>query len=347
MIVDGYFAASNSGRGFANYYPEVFGRAGRIYIIKGGPGTGKSRFMRDVEHCAASHGWECRRYYCSSDPSSLDGIILERAGDSIAVIDGTPPHAWEPARPGVVEQLINLGDFWNADKLRGYNGELAELERLKKLAWKQAYGWLSGCLDMCGIIRTIGRGLVDDTALEQYALSMLAGVEPGDGFCMNTVILNAVGMSGQASSERFISDAATLYTVRDSFMTAHLLLDRFIEQARLRRLDITVSRDPVDPERIDGVMLNRDRIAVVVCDGDAVRSCFPIEMSALNRPAPDDAVNEATHAGRCYNSMLSGAIDALSAVKEYHFRIEEIYSDAMDFGRKEQFTQEFCRQLFG
>ena len=41
-----YFAASNSAQGFKNYYPEVFARADHLYIIKGGPGTGKSSFMK-------------------------------------------------------------------------------------------------------------------------------------------------------------------------------------------------------------------------------------------------------------------------------------------------------------
>ena len=99
--IDGYFASSNSGEGFKNYYHEVFGAAERIYVIKGGPGTGKSRFMRDTAEYAKSRGWECEHYYCSSDPASLDGLILTRGERRIAVIDGTPPHAWEIGRAHV------------------------------------------------------------------------------------------------------------------------------------------------------------------------------------------------------------------------------------------------------
>ena len=44
------FAASNSCRGFCNYYGDLFvdSRFDRLYIIKGGPGTGKSHFMKVV-----------------------------------------------------------------------------------------------------------------------------------------------------------------------------------------------------------------------------------------------------------------------------------------------------------
>lgn len=347
MTVDGYFAASNSGRGFVNYYGEVFGTAGRIFVIKGGPGTGKSRFMHELEDYAGARGWACERYYCSSDPASLDGILLRRGEETVAVIDGTPPHVWEPQRPGVVEQLVNLGDFWDSSLLKAQDSALAEHERVKRLAWRQAYGWLSGCLDMCRVIREIGAGLVDGGAMEQYAVSMLAGIEPGEGFRMRTALLRAVGMTGQAASERFALDARTLYTVRDSFMTAHLLLDCVIEQARRRGLAITVSRDPIDAERVDGVMLERDRVAIIVSDTNAARASFPIEMASLNLVPTQDEINEATHAGRAYDSMLSGAIDALSVVREHHFEMEKIYAEAMDFGAKERFTEKFCRDNFG
>ena len=76
-----YFAASNSARGFFSYYDEIF-RAARIrhvYAVKGGPGTGKSRFLRDVANRAQACGWQCEYIYCSSDPDSLDGVIVSLA----------------------------------------------------------------------------------------------------------------------------------------------------------------------------------------------------------------------------------------------------------------------------
>ena len=53
-----YFAASNSSQGFMNYYKDVFitKMCKRLFVIKGGPGTGKSRFMRDISACAEKTG---------------------------------------------------------------------------------------------------------------------------------------------------------------------------------------------------------------------------------------------------------------------------------------------------
>ena len=39
-----YFAAANTVDGFVSYYDEIFVKCSRVYIIKGGSGTGKSYF---------------------------------------------------------------------------------------------------------------------------------------------------------------------------------------------------------------------------------------------------------------------------------------------------------------
>ena len=44
-----YFAASNTGAGFVNYFDRIFLQDERVYILKGGPGTGKSYFLRQVQ----------------------------------------------------------------------------------------------------------------------------------------------------------------------------------------------------------------------------------------------------------------------------------------------------------
>ena len=56
-----YFAASNSIKGFFSYYDEIFraARVSRVFAVKGGPGTGKSRFLRDVAEYAQDRGWSC------------------------------------------------------------------------------------------------------------------------------------------------------------------------------------------------------------------------------------------------------------------------------------------------
>ena len=47
---------------------------------------------------------------CSSDNNSLDGIVIPKL--KIAILDGTA-HVVDPVFPGVVDEIINLGQFWD------------------------------------------------------------------------------------------------------------------------------------------------------------------------------------------------------------------------------------------
>ena len=126
-----YFAAANSADGFVNYFPQIFGEGGcqRLYVIKGGPGTGKSCFMKQVGARAEKRGMPVTYYYCSSDADSLDGLMI--GNGKIGILDGTAPHVWEPHLAGAFEQIVNLGDFWNADLLASRKREIAHLTKKK------------------------------------------------------------------------------------------------------------------------------------------------------------------------------------------------------------------------
>ena len=52
----------------------------RKLILKGGPGVGKSTFMRRVHAALCANGEPSTLYFCSGDPDSLDGVAVPHAG---------------------------------------------------------------------------------------------------------------------------------------------------------------------------------------------------------------------------------------------------------------------------
>ena len=56
-----YFLGANSPQGFYSLYDQLLPpeTANAIYILKGGPGCGKSTLMRQVAAQAAQAGWCC------------------------------------------------------------------------------------------------------------------------------------------------------------------------------------------------------------------------------------------------------------------------------------------------
>ena len=84
-----FFAASNGYSGFVSYFDRIFPpeEFEKIFILKGGPGTGKSRFIKDIITKIKSDDVKCEAALCSADPDSFDGVIVEKENKKIAILD--------------------------------------------------------------------------------------------------------------------------------------------------------------------------------------------------------------------------------------------------------------------
>lgn len=89
-----FYLGANTPVGFVGYLDDLYdaGDGWQAYIIKSGPGTGKSSLMRTVMNTMSELGQEPEAIYCSSDPRSLDGVLFPKL--KICILDGhrSPRH---------------------------------------------------------------------------------------------------------------------------------------------------------------------------------------------------------------------------------------------------------------
>jgi GTPase SAR1 family protein len=106
------FPGAVTSKGFFSYYNYIIAPdALHIFVIKGGPGVGKSTFMKKIAENILRIGYDVEYHCCSSDNNSIDGLVIPALG--VALLDGTAPHIVDPKNPGAVDEIINLGDYWN------------------------------------------------------------------------------------------------------------------------------------------------------------------------------------------------------------------------------------------
>lgn len=72
------FPGGNTSLGFFSYYNYILeqAEAQRIFILKGGPGVGKSTFMKRIADEMMDRGYDAEYMHCSSDNDSLDGVVI-------------------------------------------------------------------------------------------------------------------------------------------------------------------------------------------------------------------------------------------------------------------------------
>ena len=112
-----FFLGTNSAQGFVSFFSQLAGPEPdwHTYIIKGGPGCGKSTFLRRVAAQYAPQDPDAQLICCSSDRDSLDAVILPRFHVSLA--DGTAPHVLEADFPALRQTLLPLGDGLDPEAL--------------------------------------------------------------------------------------------------------------------------------------------------------------------------------------------------------------------------------------
>lgn len=135
------FPGGNTPAGFISYYNYIIPPdANRIFILKGGPGTGKSTFMRRMGEAMAAQGYDIEFHHCSSDNNSLDGVVIP--GLRVAFIDGTAPHIVDPKHPGCVDEILNLGEYWQEQGISAHKNDIMTCTAEINMHYQRAYRML-------------------------------------------------------------------------------------------------------------------------------------------------------------------------------------------------------------
>ena len=345
------FAASNSERGFYSYYKEYFNEADLdgLWIIKGGPGTGKSRLMREVCDEGERRGWQSETVYCSSDPDSLDGVILRRGDAAIALLDGTAPHVWEPKTAGVTGHVIDLGAFWDVGRLRENGEEIRLLSEEKSRAYRRAYRFLSAYGEVSRNQREAMEPYLRRDAIRRFARRLIRPLGNGEAFAPRNALMHGVGMKGEVWFDTWFSEAEQILLIEDCKGGGDLLMEELYRLCAEQRLTVEVSHDPILPDRVEGLYLPDSRCTFSLCPSELCP--YPHRKISTRRFVSVKEMGEARQSHRqgelLRQALLDEALRELDTARLIHFRLEEIYTATMDFSAKEAFTKQLCDKILG
>lgn len=179
-----FFPGGNTMGGFYSYYqylwrPLANPSPARVWIIKGGPGTGKSVLMQRIADEMHARGYDLELHHCSADPDSVDGVVIPALG--AAIVDGTAPHVIDPAFPGAVETMVNLGDFWDGAALRRQRADIEAISARYKGCYASAYNYLAAAGVIHDEWRAANAAAQDWGKVHQFVWGLLADVLRGKG----------------------------------------------------------------------------------------------------------------------------------------------------------------------
>ena len=341
-----FFLGAIAPGGFTGWFAEAAARPGQTpWLIKAGPGCGKSTFMQrlleqDVSRCQRD-GSYAERLHCSSDPDSLDGIRLSDAG--VLVLDATAPHTLDCVYPGVNERVISLYDTLDNAFLYERREEIRLLGRRHAWLMRQASAhWALACAVLARR-RDLAAQRLDRDKLQAFALRLARRTMPRQA-CRRPGwqehrLLSAPTPQGLTLFQDTICQLAprSLYAIQDpEGMLSGVLLEQLAAYARQNGYDAYVCHCASDQrDRLDHLFIPELGLGFVTSNPwhpIHIANQRNIHASRFAIASPDAAQRRlSAYHKRLANGLIGKTCAAQSAAKSVHDALESYYVRAADF----------------
>ncbi len=359
-----FFPGGNTCLGFFSLHDSLFlPEPRRVFIIKGGPGTGKATFMGQVAAEARRRGYDLELHWCSSDPASLDAVVVPALG--LVVLDGTAPHTRDPSYTGACEEILNFGEYWDTGFLRAHREEVVALTRRVSSLFAAAYENLALAARARAAERRywkerrdegrffgIFRGLVEAALGAPLSFAEHSGRER----CLFASAVSPAGVVHHLPSllegvERIVLVRGRPGSGREEALRGVVELGEKLGYER------EVFPCAFDPREVDLVVFPERRTAVLhafaelgpppsFLPGEASLAEFDFDACLRDlAPAAGEPVAEFRDA---YSRAFRRALLLLEKAKQAHDELERLYVSAMDFPALGELRERFCaRYLAG
>lgn len=362
MLEKGYvkrvFPGNNTPRGFVSYYDYILPKdATRIFVIKGGPGVGKSTIMTSIAREMVNLGFDAEIHHCSSDNESIDGVVFPAIG--VGIVDGTWPHIVDPKAPGAVDEIIWLGEFWDEDAVRAQKNEILSAQKGVESVFNRAYRYLRAAqivyedwestnveaLDF-GRTNVLAQEIIDDT-LGAIPVSRMPGLE-------RRLFASAITPDGMVNYlHTIVAPCNRRYVIEgDPGTGKSFLLDK-VKRAALERGFLTeVYYCPLHPDKVEHLVVRDLRLALTKSIDPHSYVPGPTDIIVNLNDCRDEGIvkahlPQAERAKDEFGRLFNLAIFYIGQAKQYHDAMERFYAPNMDFAGIDRLRARIIERILG
>ena len=352
---EAYFLGSSGKNGFFSCFnqmmPKIEGQY--CYIIKGGPGTGKSSLMKRVAAELEKKDIGCERIFCSSDPESLDGVIFPSV--RVSICDGTAPHTVDPDYPGATGEIINLGDCWDKNMLFENKEKIIQLTDKNKACHRRSKRFIESAFSVFGDGEKICHECLDEARLMRYASRVSARhfKRPAGKIGIEKLrLLDAITPKGYIFlSETAESLCSEKIVFEDDFGVAATRLISEIRSYALAGGFSVISSPCISGEKnIRHVIIKELSLGFFTADKLCKLNVRPTKTVNLKRfySSAELAAHKArlSFAKKAANELLDEAVYALASAKLIHDDLEKCYSDAMNYEKTDLIAENLIERIW-
>lgn len=355
------YPGGNTPEGFFSYYEYILGQqeANRIICLKGGPGVGKSTFMRKIGDHFLARGEDVDFMWCSSDDNSLDGIVLKE--HKVAIIDATSPHVVDPIHPGAVDSIVHLGEFWDGEALKRTKSNVMGSSKKIKYWFGYAYNYLAAAGDLYDSL-----AMAYEDTLENGELYKIAARIVGDELSHKELVLHpgnikkyfasAITPTGLHNHIKTLIDGyETLYMITGPVgLSNERLLNIVAESAIYRGLDVEAYYCPMKPKtKIEHLLVPERKTAFVSLNNyhdlepwERDENIVLLDMNdIINWNELEEIKPVLADAQERMDALIKEAVKCIGRAKKEHDLLEGYYIPNMDFRKIDALRDEIIGKI--
>lgn len=347
-----FFLGANTPGGFHSMFSELYdpNDGWRAYILKGGPGTGKSTFMKNIAGKCDEAGIEYEVIRCSSDPDSLDALRIPEK--KVVLADGTAPHVLDPRFPGAVDTVLDLSAYWDREKLIENRAEIVRLTRENSTHHKKCVRYLQAAESLGRDIRRLALSTVDSDKVERYASRLASrkfGTPRGTVGTESKRLLSAVTPQGVFVHRNTIEKYEDVLVLEDAYgAVAGILVGCLRRYALGAGLDVISCPCSLQIENGPEHLLV-PQIGFAVVTGNTAHG-FTGETTVHASRFMDKSLlkghrSRITFSARTKKELLDEAANCMQAALTVHDKLEIPYKNAMDFGAVQALMEKISAEI--
>ena len=326
------FPGGNTSEGFFSYHKYITNNIHKKkFILKGGPGSGKSTIMTEIGDEMLEKGYSIEYHHCPSDRYSVDGIVVQELG--IAILDGTAPHIIDPELPGIMDEIIDLGRYIDSEKLMENKDIIINAKSGNKNCYRRTYSYFRAARQILNQIIEENSECVDFKSRNRMILDLIAEIYSTEGD--KNLLGGERHLFGSAFTpsgfvdytDALLEGLERVYFVTGDYGTGKsTLLGKVYENGKIRGYYIEVYHDPFIPQKINTVLIPELNIGFTTSTmiGDNYFKKINLdEYFNISRKNENDY--------KAYKELIDLGISNLSNAKANHDILEKYYHLAIDF----------------